>query len=208
MSLILPLTDEGPPTLTPDAIYVATRKGETRFEHLSEQLQERLREMALRPHDPMRLPRAQRLPVLRGFIGSLLGTALLPGLIYPQATGFFIAVASVTGVGVTFILERVAAKLPSFWYLHPTFLIGYHFGTVEVYPLVGLLSVRAPDDKRLLLRFQASAPAPEESLEILCAGASALAAVMEHYTEIAKSHAARENAEAMTEIGLFPRNIW
>ena len=204
------LEDEGSPeptALEPAPQYASTRKGEIRFEYLPEELQERLREMALRPHDPMRLPRAQRLPILRGFIGSLLGTALLPGFIYPQAVGFFIAVASVTGVGVTFVLERVAAKLPSFWYLHPTFLIGYHFGTVEVYPLVGLLSVSA-HEKRLQLRFQAAAPELEASLEILCGEADAVASLLWYYAGLAKQSLEQNNPQAMTELGLFPQNIW
>jgi hypothetical protein len=204
------LEDEGSPEPTahePAPQYVSTYKGEIRFEYLPEVLQERLREMALRPHDPMRLPRDQRLPILRGFIGSLLGTALLPGFIYPQAVGFFIAVASVTGVGVTFILERVAAKLPSFWYLHPSFLIGYHFGTVEVYPLVGLLSVNAYK-KRLHLRFQAAGPELETLVEISCPETDAVTSLLWYYSGLAKRHLEQNNAQAITEIELFPQNIW
>jgi hypothetical protein len=188
----------------PAPVYIPVKKGETRFEHLPKNLQLRLLEMALRPFDPMRLPRPQRLPILRGFIGSLLGGALLPGVLYPQAVGFFIAVASLTGVSVTFVLERVAAKLPSFWYIHPSFLIGYHFGTIEVFPFAGLVSANSYEDKKLSLCFQSI----EENVEVFCEGADELAVVIRHFAAVARQHLEQNNPQAMLEVELFPHHIW
>jgi hypothetical protein len=131
------------------------------YEYLPPPKQEILQEINARGNDPMRLPYRVGLSMGRSMIWGVVILALLPALL-----SFWLWVLSliflVIAVGLGAVVAKyIAIRFPSFWYLHPSFLIGSHEDVIRLYSWSSLQ--HAEGNRRFLtLVF------PGESFTIIC----------------------------------------
>jgi hypothetical protein len=104
------------------------------FEYLPPLKKERLQEFITRKYDPLLLPYQVGFSAGRSLIWAVVLLALSPGLL-----SFWLWVLSLVFLLVAVALGAVVSKylairFPSFWYLHPSFLISSHEDVIRLYP--------------------------------------------------------------------------
>ena len=119
------------------------------FEYLPPAKKERLQEIIAREHDPLLLPYQVGFSAGRSLIWAVVLLALSPGLL-----SFWLWVLSLVFLLIAVALGAVVSKylairFPSFWYLHPSFLISSHEDVIRLYPWSSLQ--HAEGHKRTLL---------------------------------------------------------
>jgi hypothetical protein len=103
------------------------------FEYLPQPKKERLQEIITRKHDPLLLPYRVGFSAGRSLIWAVVLVSLSPGLLsfwlWLLSLGFLLVAV---GLGAL-VAKYLAIRFPSFWYVHPSFLISSHEDVIQLY---------------------------------------------------------------------------